>query len=115
MKWVVTYKLHKNSVYTGKPYATIQSMVAQRSMKSVSQIAFRLSQKDKKISQTTLRRRFKEVGVHSMKPTSKPLLTSGDILNKTPVGYKTQRLRAKWKCVDIDRALKKQRTVYIDQ
>ena len=70
----------------------IQSMVAQHSIESVGQIAFRLSQKDIKISKTTLRRRFKEAGVHSMKPTSKPLLTSDDILKKTPAGYKTQRL-----------------------
>ena len=54
-------------------------MVAQHSIESVGQIAFRLSQKDITISKTTLRRRFKEAGVHSMKPTSKPLLMSDDI------------------------------------
>ena len=54
-------------------------MVAQPSAESVGQIAFRLSQKDIKISKTTLRRRFKEAGVQSMKPTSKPLLTSKHI------------------------------------
>jgi len=67
-------------------------MVAQHSIESVGQIAFRLSQKDIKISKTTLGRRFKETGVHSTRPTSKPLLTSEDILKKTPAEYKTQRL-----------------------
>ena len=54
-------------------------MVAQHSIESIGQIAFRLSQKDIKISKTTLRGRFKETGVHSIRPTSKPLLTSDDI------------------------------------
>jgi len=67
-------------------------MVAQHTIESVGPIAFGLSQKDIKISKTTLRRKFKEAGVHSMKPTSKPLLTSDDILKKTPAGYKPQRL-----------------------
>jgi arginine repressor len=67
-------------------------MVAQHSTESVDQIAFRLSKKGIEISKTTLRRRFNEAGVHSMKPTSKPLLTSDDILKKIPAEYKTQRL-----------------------
>ncbi len=79
-------------MYTGKQDATIQSMGAQQSTEFVRQIAFRLSKKGIKISKTTLRRRFKEAGVLAMKPTSKPLLTSDDILKKTPAGYKTERL-----------------------
>jgi len=67
-------------------------MVVQHSAESVGQIVFRLSQKDIKITKTTPRRIFKEAGVHLMKSTSKPLLTSDDILKKTPAGYKTQRL-----------------------
>ena len=95
MKWLVTYKLHKNPVHLGKQYATIQSMVAQCSIESVGQIAFRLSRKDIEISKTTLRQRFKEADVHSIKPTSKPLLTSRDIFKKSSIGYKIQRLRSK--------------------
>ena len=55
-------------------------MVAQHSAKSIGQTAFRLSQKDIKINKTTLRRIFKEAGVHLMKQ----LLTSDDILKRYP-------------------------------
>jgi hypothetical protein len=54
-------------------------MVAQHSTESAGQIACRLSRKGIKISETTLRRRFKEAGVQSMKPASKPLLTNDHI------------------------------------
>jgi len=66
---------------TKKQDATIQSVVAQHPTESVGQIAFRLSKKGIKISETTLRRRFEEAGVQSTKPTSKPLLTT-DHINK---------------------------------
>jgi transposase len=61
---------------TEKQDDIIQSMVAQHPTESVGQMAFRLSKKGINISETTLRRRFMEAGVQSMKPTSKPLLTS---------------------------------------
>jgi len=64
---------------TEKQDDIIQSMVAQYPTESAGQIAFRLSKKGIKISETTLKRRFKEAGVQSMKPTSKPLLTSDHI------------------------------------
>jgi transposase len=64
---------------TEKPDGVIQSVVAQHSTESAKQIAFRLSKKGIKISETTLRRRLKEAGIQSMKPTSKPLLTNGHI------------------------------------
>ncbi|CAF4164580.1 unnamed protein product [Rotaria sp. Silwood2] len=64
---------------TEKQDTIIQSMVAQRPTESVGQIAYRLSKKRIKISETTLRRRFEEAGVQSMKPTSKPLLTNDHI------------------------------------
>ncbi|CAF4840827.1 unnamed protein product, partial [Rotaria sp. Silwood1] len=54
-------------------------MVAQHPTESLDQIGFRLSKKGIKVSKTTLRKRFKEAGVQSMKPTSKPLLTSDHI------------------------------------
>ena len=54
-------------------------MVTQHPTESTGQIAFRLSKKGINISETTLRRRFKEAGVQSMRPTSKPLLTNGHI------------------------------------
>ncbi|CAF1219446.1 unnamed protein product [Rotaria sordida] len=66
---------------TEKQDDIIQSMVAQHPTESARQIAFRLSKKGIKISETTLRRRFKEAGLQSMKPTSKPLLT-GDHIKK---------------------------------
>ncbi|CAF2551455.1 unnamed protein product [Rotaria sp. Silwood2] len=64
---------------TEKQDTIIQSMVAQHPTESVGQIAYRLSKKGIKTSETTLRRRFEEAGVQSMKPTSKPLLTNDDI------------------------------------
>jgi transposase len=64
---------------TEKQDDIIQSMVAQHPTESLGQIAFRLSKKGIQISETTLRRRFKEAGVQSMKPTSKPLLTTDHI------------------------------------
>ena len=64
---------------TEKQDDVIQSMVTQHPTESTGQIAFRLSKKDINISETALRRRFKEAGVQSMRPTSKPLLTNGHI------------------------------------
>jgi len=64
---------------TEKQDAIIQSVVAQHPTESVGQIASRLSNKGITTSETTLRRRFEEAGVQSMKPTSKPLLTSSHI------------------------------------
>ncbi len=78
--------MHKNPAYTGKQDATIQSMVAQQSTEFVHQITFKLSKKGIKISKTTLRRRFKQSDVLSMKPTSKPLLPNDDILKKDSSG-----------------------------
>ena len=60
----------------------IPSMVVQHSTEPLSQIVFRLSKKSIKISKITLRRRFKEVSVDSMKLTSKPFLTSDNVFKK---------------------------------
>jgi transposase len=75
----VAQKSGRQRSTTEKQDAIIQSMVAQHPAESVGLIAFRLSKKCIKISETTLRRRFKEAGVQSMKPTSKLLLTSDHI------------------------------------
>ncbi|CAF2049280.1 unnamed protein product [Rotaria magnacalcarata] len=48
----------------------IRSMVAQHPTESTGQIAARLSNKGINVSKTTLRRRFKEAGILSMKPES---------------------------------------------
>jgi transposase len=61
---------------TEKQDDIIQSMLAQHPTESAGQIAVRLSKKGIKISETTLRRRFEEAGVQSMKPISKTLLAS---------------------------------------
>ncbi|CAF3466931.1 unnamed protein product [Rotaria sp. Silwood2] len=75
----VIQKSGRKRCTTEKQDTAIQSMVAQHPTESLDQIAFRLSKKGIKVSLTTLRRRFKEAGVQSMKPTSKPLLTSDHI------------------------------------
>ncbi|CAF3970109.1 unnamed protein product [Rotaria magnacalcarata] len=75
-------KLHKIRSIPENEDATAQSMVAKHSTQCAGQIAFRLSKKDIKISKITLRKIFKDVGVHSIKPTLKPLLTSDDIFKK---------------------------------
>ncbi|CAF3347673.1 unnamed protein product [Rotaria socialis] len=78
----VIQKPGRNRSTTGKQDMVIQSMVAQHPTESTGQIAARLSNKGINVSKTTLRRRFKEAGILSMKPTSKPLLTSGHIKKK---------------------------------
>ena len=64
---------------TEKQDDVIQSMVTQHPTESARQIAFRLSKKGINISETTLRRRFKDAGVQSMRSTSKSLLTNDHI------------------------------------
>ena len=54
-------------------------MVAQHTTESAGQIAVRLSSKGIRVSESTLRRRFKEAGIQSMKPTAKPLLSNDHI------------------------------------
>ena len=71
----VIQKSGRKPCTTEKQDATIQSMVGQ--------ITSRLSKKGIEVSKTTLRRRFKAAGVQSMRPTSKPLLTSDHIKKKT--------------------------------
>ena len=66
-----------------KQDAAIQSMVAQHPVESTGRIASRLSKKGIQVNKTALKRRFKEVGVQSMRPTSKPLLTTNHIKKKT--------------------------------
>ena len=75
----VIQKSGRKRCTTEKQDAAIQSMVAQHPTESVGQITSRLSKKGIEVSKTTLRRRFKEAGVQSMRPTSKPLLTSDHI------------------------------------
>ena len=75
----VIQKSGRKRCTTEKQDAAIQSMVAQHPTESVDQITSRLSKKGIEVSKTTLRRRFKEAGVQSMRPTSKPLLTSDHI------------------------------------
>jgi transposase len=75
---VVQKSDHKRST-TEKQDAIIQSIAAQYPTESAGQIACRLSKKGINISETTLRRRFKEAGVQSMKPSSKPLLTDDHV------------------------------------
>jgi hypothetical protein len=76
-------KFNKNLVENGpqlkKTDTVIQSVVAQHASEPASQIAARLSKKGINISKSTLRRRFKEAGIQSMKLTSKPLLTDAHI------------------------------------
>ncbi|CAF4089258.1 unnamed protein product [Rotaria magnacalcarata] len=67
---------------TEKQGAMIQSIVAPRSIESACQIAVRLSEKGRNISEAALRRRFKEAGVQSMTPTFKSLLSSDHIKKK---------------------------------
>ena len=57
----------------------IKSMVTQHPTESAGQIAVRLSSKGIRVSESTLQRRFKEVGIQSMKPTAKPLLSNDHI------------------------------------
>ena len=64
---------------TEKQDNVIQSMIIQHPTESTGQIAFRLSKKGINISETTLRRRFKEAGVQSMRPICKPFLTNDHI------------------------------------
>ena len=64
---------------TEKQDDVIQSMVTQHPTESAGPIAFRLSKKGINISKTTLRRRFKEAGVQSLRPICKPLLTNDHI------------------------------------
>ena len=64
---------------TEKQDDVIQSMVTQHPTESTRQISFRLSKKGINISETTLRRKFKEASVQSMRPTFKPLLTNDHI------------------------------------
>ena len=75
----VIQKSGRKRCTTEKKDAAIQSMVAQHSTKSVGQMTSRLSKKGIEVSKTTLRRTFKEANVQSMRPTSKPLLTSDHI------------------------------------
>ena len=75
----VIQKSARKRCITEKQDAAIQSMVAQHPTESVGQITSRLSKKGIEVSKTTLRRRFKEDDVQSMRPTSKPLLTSDHI------------------------------------
>lgn len=75
----VLQKTGRKRLTTDKQDMMIQSMIAQHPTESTAQIAARLSKKGVSISTTTLRRRFKEAGFESMKPTSKPLLTNDHI------------------------------------
>ena len=69
---------HKWSV-TEKQDDVIQSMITQLPTESSRKIALRLSKKVIHVSETALSERFKEARVQSVKPASKPLLTSGHI------------------------------------
>ncbi|CAF2995742.1 unnamed protein product [Rotaria sp. Silwood2] len=90
----VVQKSGRKRSTTEKQDVIIQSMVDQHPTESVGQIAFRLSKKGIKISETTLRRRFKEAGVQSMKPTSKSLLTNDHI--KKRLEWATQHQDVDW-------------------
>lgn len=90
----VTQKSGRKRCTTEKQDNKIQSMVAQHPTESLGQIAFRLSKKGVKISEATLRRRFKEAGIQSMKPSSKPLLTSNHI--KTRYQWAMQHQDVNW-------------------
>jgi transposase len=71
----VEQKSGRKRATTEKQDAKIQSVVAKYPTETVGQIAFRLSKKGINVSETTLRRRFKEAGLRSVKPSFKPLLT----------------------------------------
>ena len=75
----VQQKTGRSQSTTEKQDMMIKSMVVQHPTESAGQIAVRLSSKGIRVIESTLRRRFKEAGIQSMKPTAKPLLSNDHI------------------------------------